>query len=416
MSLSQSLAIAWQAVRDNRLRSILTALGIVIGVAAVIVLTTLGASVQANVADQFGTPSTRTIDVSATQAAHPGRPPGADRALAGVSVFTDRDVAALAGLANVESMAPEASVPVAAARFGERTIAFGSVTATTPDHAALTEFAQGGAFTPGVPEAVLSDAALALFGGEIGVGDTLTLRMAGGEDIDVVVVGILPPATGLAAQLMFGSGVYVPIDPFVARTLPNPAGDGEVRAYSKLSVTVSRTDEVEDVRAGIEAYLSAEADAAALLPAGYTFSVSTNAQVLGQVNELLDLLTAFVTGIALISLLVGSIGIANIMLVSVTERTREIGIMKAIGGQSRTIRSLFLMESIIHGLTGAVIGTVVGLAGGLIGARVLGLDPAVPIGWLVAAIVIGVMVGILAGLYPAMRAARMHPIQALRYE
>jgi putative ABC transport system permease protein len=416
MSFAQSVAIAWQAIRDNRLRSILTALGIVIGVAAVIVLTTLGASVQASVADRFGTTSTRTIEVSATPGALPGRPPGAERALAGVAVFTDRDVAALAALADVDAVAPEASVPIVAARFGDRMIAFGAVTATTPDYPAFAEFAEGRAFAPGAAEVVLGDAAVALLGGQIGLGDTLTLRPAGGADLDLVVVGILAPAAGFAGPMMGGSGVYVPIDPFVPRTMPDPAGDGEVRVYSKLSVTAARTDAVDAVRAGIEAYLAGPADAAALVPTGIAFSVSTNALILEEVNEVLDLLTAFVTGIALISLLVGSIGIANIMLVSVTERTREIGIMKAIGGQSRTILSLFLLESMIHGLMGAAIGAVLGLAGGTLGARALGLAPAVPIAWLVAAIVIGVVVGVLAGLYPAARAARLHPIQALRYE
>jgi putative ABC transport system permease protein len=416
MSLSQSIAIAWGAVLENRLRSVLTALGIVIGIAAVIVLTTLGASVQASVADRFGTPSTRTLDVTATPPALPGRPPGAERAIGGVAVFTERDVETINEIAGVESVAPEASVAVSAARIGSRTFAIGSVIATTPDHAAFSDMALGRPFVPGEAEVVLSHAAVLMFGGEIGVGDTIVLRPAGGHDVEVTVVGVLSPAEGLAAQFAIGSGVYVPVDPFVTSTVPDPRGSGEVRVFSKLSVTATRTDAVAGVREQLEAFLGGPADAAALLPTGHAVSISTSAQVLGQVNEVLGLLTSFITGIALISLLVGSIGIANIMLVSVTERTREIGIMKAIGGQSRTILSLFLIESIIHGLIGAVIGTIVGLAGGVVGAQALGLEPVLPVAWIVAAIVIGVVVGVLAGLYPATRAARLQPVQALRYE
>lgn len=416
MSLTQSFAIAWQAVKDNRLRSALTALGIVIGIAAVIALVTMGASVQASVSDSFGTPSTRTIDVTAgsTEGFGPGN--GPERSRATLSVFSERDVAAIAAIDGVESVAPLTSVPIASVTIDDRTVALSSLTATTADSAALADIADGRPFAPGASEAVISQATVALLGGAIGVGDTLGVRLFDGQQRDLEVVGILAASDGLAAALASGSGVYVPVDPFVTGTVALPSGGDGVRTFSQVAVTIATTEGVADAQLAIGAYLDEASDARHLIPAGQGFLLATNSQVLDEVNDVLGLLTGFVTGIALIALLVGSIGIANIMLVSVTERTREIGIMKAIGGQSRTILSLFLIEAVIHGLIGAVIGTALGLAGGWIGARALGLSAAMPWGWIVAAIVIGVVVGIAAGIYPASRAARLHPIEALRYE
>ena len=412
MNLGQAIAIAWQGVVDNRLRSVLTALGIVIGIASVITLTTLGAGVQASVTSQFATASTRSIDVTATPR-NAGGPPGA---FGGLSVFTDRDVAAIAALPDVEAVTPEATVTVAFVRVGERSLPLGSVTATTPDRAGFASMATGRAFAPNAAEAVLSDTAVNAFGEAVGVavGDTLTLRTNAG-DVAVTIVGVMAPEDGFPGSFTPNSGIFVPLGLLPLTTVPSPSGDGEVSAYAKLTVTAARADSVDAVRAAVRETLQS-GDAQALLPSGYRFTLSSSAQILARVNEVLNLLTSFVTGIALISLLVGSIGIANIMLVSVSERTREIGIMKAIGAQRRTILSLFLIESVIHASIGSVIGTIVGLLGGMVGSRALDLTPTVPIFWVLAAIGIGVLVGILAGLYPASRAASLHPVQALRYE
>jgi putative ABC transport system permease protein len=123
-----------------------------------------------------------------------------------------------------------------------------------------------------------------------------------------------------------------------------------------------------------------------------------------------------VTGIAVISLVVGAIGIANIMLVSVTERTREIGIMKAVGFQNRDVLQLFLVEAVILGLVGAVVGVVVGVLAGWAATEILDLPLTVPLKWAGVAVVVGVLVGVVAGLYPAWNGARIDPIEALRYE
>lgn len=418
MSFPQLVAISWQAVRDNRLRSALTALGIVIGIAAVIALVTMGTSVQASVTDTFGTPSTRTIDVGTGVAGEEGFGPGSgpDRAVASLPVFTERDVAALAALDGVEAVAPSTRVPVGSVTLDGRPLALATLTATTEDAAALEDLSAGRVFTAGAYEAVLGETTASLLGAEVGVGDVLGVRLLDGRQVEVEVVGLAAAGEGFAAMLSGGSGVYVPVDPFAPANATLPGADQPVRTFSSLAVTSVTTEGVADVQAAAGAYLDGTSDARTLLPDGQAFTLATNADMLDQVNDLLGMLTGFVTGIALIALLVGSIGIANIMLVSVTERTREIGIMKAIGGQSRTILAMFLTEAVIHGVIGALVGTALGLAGGVIGANVLGLAPTLPWTWIAAAVGIGVAVGVAAGIAPASRAAKLQPVVALRYE
>jgi len=418
VTFAQLVTVAWQAVQDNRLRSVLTALGIVIGIAAVIALVTMGASVQASVTDSFGTPSTRTVDVATGVAGQEGFGPGngPDRAATSLAVFTERDVAAIAALAGVESVAPSTAVPVGSVTVAGRPLALPSLTATTADATALRTLTEGRVFVPGELEAVVDATTASRLGADVGVGDVLRVRLLDGRQLDVTVVGVAAAGEGFASVRSGGSGLYVPVDPFTPATAALPGADDAVRTFTQLAVTAADVDGVAGVQAAMATYLEDASDARTLLPDGQAFAVSTNAEVLDQVNDLLGTLTGFVTGIALIALLVGSIGIANIMLVSVTERTREIGVMKAIGGQSRTILALFLTEAVIHGVLGAVIGTALGLAGGWIGATALDLTATLPWPWIVAAIGIGVAVGITAGLFPASRAARLQPVEALRYE
>jgi len=138
--------------------------------------------------------------------------------------------------------------------------------------------------------------------------------------------------------------------------------------------------------------------------------------ILEQTKQLSDSLGALLTAVALISLVVGSIGIMNIMLVTVTERTQEIGLMKSLGYTNTSILNLFIVEAMIVGLFGGIAGTLMGMAGAYIAESFMGLPVAFPLSKIAAGFIVSVFVGLVAGVYPANKAAKMNPTDALRNE
>jgi putative ABC transport system permease protein len=151
-------------------------------------------------------------------------------------------------------------------------------------------------------------------------------------------------------------------------------------------------------------------------PDSYDFSVQNQADALASLNSVTQTMTLFLGGVAGISLLVGGIGIMNIMLVSVTERTREIGIRKALGAKPRDILTQFLVESTVLSVGGGILGIALGLALARSVGRVLRITPVFDPSSMVLAFVFSVIVGVFFGYYPALRAARLDPVESLRYE
>jgi putative ABC transport system permease protein len=264
---------------------------------------------------------------------------------------------------------------------------------------------------------VINGAAARSFEANVSVGDELRIVRRSGEPVNVTVVGTVEGGGGPFGAFSSQPRFYLPASEFYRKVVESPTAPGSPRQSVFPQVTVvAETGETEAVQSRVRAYLD-ESDARELAPSGYEVTARTNEDLVERVERVISRLTSFVTGIAVISLVVGAIGIANVMLVSVTERTKQIGVMKAVGARNRDVLQLFLVESVLLGLLGVLVGVPLGVASGWAAIRYVDLGRlVVPPTWFGIAVLVGVGVGVLAGLYPAWSAARTDPIEALRYE
>ena len=413
MDWREGVRIAVRAIAGHRLRSALTIAGIVIGIATVVAFASFGVSVQTDVVGEFQDTSASEVYVISGSGVFSGAGPPDGGGTLTAPVITTHDVDRIDRVEGVQAVIPRGTVPIASLAYGNETVSQVGLTATTPN-ALEDAMIEGRPFEMGTNEIVINEAAAGQFEENVTVGSTIEITRQ--ETTSFTVVGITSGARGgLSGFGPAGPEFYVPVDPHYQTAQRSPSVGVDQRAYAQVTV-VAEAGQVRGVNDRIGTYINTESDATRLAGENGNITVQSTEDVVGGIEDVLEDITRLVTGIGVLALLVGAFGIANIMLVSVTERTKEIGIMKSIGATNREILSLFISESALLGIAGAVIGIPLGLAVGYGGAVYADVGFAIPVDWVALALVMGIVIGVVAGVYPAWRAARVDPIEALRYE
>jgi len=307
---------------------------------------------------------------------------------------------------------PSGGVAVTGLEANGQTVPFSTLTATLPEARMLNGdvYREGGGFASGESRAVLSASAADRL--DASAGDTVIAR-APGENLTLEVAGVLE--AGASSVGPAEDGVFVPLDPLYDATTESPNTGETVPVYDSLTVLATSPQKAQDVKMRVEAYVTEDSDASQLAPEDIVIGVATTSDIVDAIGETFDRVTLFVAAVAFVSLVVGAIGIANIMLVSVVERTEEIGIMRAMGALDRDILSVFLLEAALIGLAGTLVGIGLGLGAGALLVQALFSDAPfqIPWDWLALVFPVGIGTGVVAGYLPARRATRIDPVDAL---
>ncbi len=394
--------VALRGVNTNRTRSFLTVLGILIGVASVVVLVSVGNGSAIAVAKRFDALGTNTLTVFSGGFGRGARPGGgAQLSMKDVVALRDTEYKSV-----IKNVVPIVSAQSVVATFAESSTTVSRVTGAEPAivDAGNWEVQSGRFFDDGEIQdrtrVVVLGARVAdnLFGSEVQpVGQQVSFA-----NISFDVVGVLTPkgSTGTQDQ---DDIAFIPItaaqDTIVGRT-----------SLSQIVVQATSRKTTTDAQAAVTTVLSN------LHPSnnGSSFAVLNQASLLQSSSASSKTLTVLLAAVAAISLLVGGIGIMNIMLVTVTERTREIGIRKAVGAPKGAILGQFLVEAAALGSVGGLLGVAIGILGSRF--RIAGTEPVLRYDSVVLAFGVAVVISLFFGFYPANRAASMRPIDALRHE
>jgi len=408
----EPFSTAWVGVTSHKLRSSLTILGIVIGIAAVISLMSIGKGAEADILSRIETLGSDLITIRPGASVGFG---GVRSAAGSATTLTTEDAKAIAEqVPYISSVAPLYSSNLQLVVGNQNMNA--QVTGTTPEYMQVNnlELANGTFFSDydyqrGARLAVLgSNVEETLFGGTNPNPVGQQMRM--GSTI-VRVIGVLE-----SKGAVWGSpddAIFIPLTA-MQQTVAQPRTAKGERVVSSISLTVSDEEKADYVVEDITSLLRFRHQLG--LGVDNDFTVTSMEEIASTLSETMATMTIFLGAIAAISLLVGGIGVMNIMLVSVLERTREIGILKALGAQERDIWTQFLIEAAFLTLAGGIIGVIIGWIVSFIVSRMGLMTTVVTADIIVLAVCVSAGIGLFFGFYPAWSASRLNPIEALRHE
>jgi putative ABC transport system permease protein len=413
MKLIESIRIAMRALAANKLRSVLTMLGIIIGVGAVIALMSIGRGVEKYVTDQFAGLGSNLLFISPGQLAD-----GPPQRRVNVKLLTLRDMYAVADRARVPS------VRAVSAEYGANaTLSRGKNEQQVNVHATL----------PSYPEVINWELELGSFLTQADFDERARVVVLGADayrqmfaaneypiDQTVRINNLLFRVIGVMQSRGGGFGgnqddsIFIPLSTAQDRLFRQKTVSGE---YEINVIYASVLDETLNEPAQNEIIeVLRERRAISYLDSD-DFNIISQNDLISVFGDILGALTIFLGAIAAISLLVGGIGIMNIMLVSVTERTREIGLRKAVGAKRRDVLLQFLVEAVTLAVAGGAIGIALGVGGAWgISQAIDSFEAVVGLDAVLTALLFSMAVGLFFGIYPAYRASRLNPIEALRYE
>ena len=394
--LLESLRLAFSSLRANPLRAFLTILGIVIGVAAVVALTSIGGGSTKAVVDQFNSFGTDTVTVQTSRFSSNSTP------------ITQSDLKAIEDTPGIKTTVYTVDTN-ATATYGSTT-AQASVTGTFPQYKAINHLTikAGTFFTQfdvdhALPVAILGSTTVDDLG--------LTPLRAVGQTVNIGgvrfrVVGVLASQGGLS----FGSvdsAILVPLTSIEGRLVAFHPDISTIRVQADTGVKDTLDTAVESTLRAQHGLSASDQNDFQIVDASSISSAGSSSS---------KTLTRLMAAIAAISLIVGGIGVANVMLVTVRERTREIGVRRAVGATRRDIVVQFLVDAVVISLIGGAIGLALGFVAAYAGGSALSVTPVFSWTAVVLAIVVAITVGVLAGIGPAAQASSVEPTNALRYE